>query len=84
MAKCKYCKKEIRWILSAKGNYMACNPPAYEFWPLAGSKELFITSDGCKVTGTTEPVTGSYPIIGFMPHWLTCTAAHKAHNRKKA
>ena len=77
MTRCKYCKKEIRWIKGYFGEYIACDPTAFEYWADPDGDKTFITPDGKRVTGTRTPVPGANPEIGFIPHAASCTAEPK-------
>ena len=72
MAKCRGCGQEIRWIRTAAGKSMPCNPEPVTYWAGSAYRERIVTPNGevtaCKLTGNPQEATG----IGYTPHWATC------------
>jgi len=68
---CRACKKPIRWILTAKGKAMPCDPDAIRFNPGVG-KEIFVATDGRVLRGQR---CNFGQLEGFVSHFATCPEA---------
>jgi len=82
MAKCRSCGAEIRWINTASGKMMPCNPIGVKYWAQPKAKGKVITANGevisCVFEGDDQQATG----IGYVSHFSTCPKAHE-HRRKE-
>ena len=76
-SKCKACGVEIRWIETAAGKKMPCNPEPVWFTPGGGPK-TFVTPRG-KVERGRRRKDG---IVGYISHFATCPMADRLRGKK--
>lgn len=72
MSKCKYCGAELKWIRTAGGKRMPCDPEPIPYRYQLGARERIVTPNGevlpCELDIKPEEAEGS----GYLPHFATC------------
>jgi len=81
--KCRFCRKEIRWIVTEKGAKMPCDPTPVKYWQQEKASGKVVLQNGkvvsCVFEGNSEEATG----MGYIPHFSTCKAYKKNKGAKK-
>lgn len=77
---CKYCGKQVKWIMTPRGKHMPCNPGigCYMAWP--EGPEKIVTEKGEVVRGEFVAYAPGLP-KGYRPHWGECKGATKARRK---